>query len=182
MRPSAAVHAGDSSSARPLRESPSPIWRGSVALSRENAYPRVTIAVTADDEAPARDHAGAGAARAGRGEIRRLASQVIRLGPVARHARVEVREVAERVVLECPHVQLIERGQAITIGRSDEIHELAVEARGRRVDLMIRELGRPVVRELNELDANEAEEAIADRLVDESFRMRRVEHAVDHVR
>src|SRR5262245_19236676 len=97
--------------------------------------------------------------------------EVICLRTDAGHLRVEVREAAERIALERPHVQLVERGESVAIGHADEIHEVTVDARGRRRHLALLELRRPIVRELNELDTDQPEETVAERLVDERLGM-----------
>src|SRR5262249_15064325 len=54
---------------------------------------------------------------------------------VARDLRIEVRETSARVLLPCPHVHLVERGQAVAIGFANVMHEMPVD-RGRAAFLV----------------------------------------------
>src|SRR5262245_51994199 len=85
-------------------------------------------------------------------------------GAVAVHVDVPVREEAVRVVLPRPHVQLVEGGERVAIRLGHEVEQLALE---RRLLAAAVADAVPHPLELDELDADEAHEAVAERLIDQ---------------
>src|SRR3981189_2081711 len=101
-----------------------------------------------------------------------VGSSTDRLG-VAGNARGAVGIASLRVVLPCPDMQLVERRQTVAIWGGDVIQQIPVQRRHPPAWIVTC----PDARKHDELDANEAHGTVCHRLVNQSFRLLRVQYA-----